>query len=34
LSSDNKHIISVSEDRSLKKWFVYENDIVKLLNKN
>jgi WD40 repeat protein/energy-coupling factor transporter ATP-binding protein EcfA2 len=34
LSSDNKHIISVSEDRSLRKWFIYENDIVKLLNKN
>ena len=34
LSSDNKHIISVSEDRSLRKWFIYENDIVTLLNKN
>jgi WD40 repeat protein len=34
MSSDNKHIISVSEDKSLRKWFIYENDIVKLLKNN
>lgn len=34
LSSDNRRIISVSEDKTLRNWFIYTNDIVKLLNKN
>ena len=34
LSPDNRRIISVSEDKTLRNWFIYTGDIVKLLNKN
>ena len=33
LSADNRRITSVSEDKTVRNWFIYKKDIVKLLNK-
>jgi WD40 repeat protein/energy-coupling factor transporter ATP-binding protein EcfA2 len=34
LSADNRRITAVSEDKTVRNWFIYNEDIVKLLNKN